>query len=561
MKADLTRNTFHPLKHFSRVLMQQGRVQVDADWNEQTAILLHYLHTLGADLIGAHGGPIAHAGFALTPLTPGGAASGDFRITPGRYYVDGILCELDTDAVTLTVQSAASGQVVVQVPAWTLNGIPFQAGQYVEVFDAKIPAQTPPFPPTVVTIASVDPTHRLLTLQGAPAGLPAPQMPTLRRVVSYLTQPDYPVAAGAKLAAGDYQVCLDVWERHVSYVEDDSIREVALGGPDTATRSKVTWQVKLAPACVAASANAATGAGTAGSAGNAGQTSRCCSVDEISLHFQPPSRPQLKARAKLDAGATDPCIIAPDARYRGAENQLYRVEIHSGDTTPPTFKWSRENGSVVFPIVSGGGTNVLTLETLGRDDRFGLREGDWVEVENDDYVLQNLASPLLQVQAIDRVGLSVTLSGSTDSTINDGAKHPLLRRWDQQQGDATDGGLQLSANGAAAIVEDSTDNWLSLEDGVQIQFQKPGSNAAPNQYRTGDYWLIPARTATGNVEWPSEPDIQGQPVPLALPPDGIVHHYAPLGVLTVDAGGNVAAVSSDCRKQFDTVVNLTPKKP
>ena len=35
MKADLTRNTFHPFRHFTQVLMQQGRVQLDADWNEQ----------------------------------------------------------------------------------------------------------------------------------------------------------------------------------------------------------------------------------------------------------------------------------------------------------------------------------------------------------------------------------------------------------------------------------------------------------------------------------------------------------------------------------------------
>ena len=34
-RGDFTRDTFNPLKHFSRVLMQQGRVQLDADWNEQ----------------------------------------------------------------------------------------------------------------------------------------------------------------------------------------------------------------------------------------------------------------------------------------------------------------------------------------------------------------------------------------------------------------------------------------------------------------------------------------------------------------------------------------------
>jgi len=51
MKGDFTRDTFNPAKHFSRVLLQQGRVALDADHNEQNAILLHYLRTLARDLI------------------------------------------------------------------------------------------------------------------------------------------------------------------------------------------------------------------------------------------------------------------------------------------------------------------------------------------------------------------------------------------------------------------------------------------------------------------------------------------------------------------------------
>src|SRR5947199_10703486 len=70
MKGDFTRDTFNPAKHFLRVLMQQGRVQLDADTNEQTAILLHYMQTLAADLIGMHGGPDANIGFGiLTDVT------------------------------------------------------------------------------------------------------------------------------------------------------------------------------------------------------------------------------------------------------------------------------------------------------------------------------------------------------------------------------------------------------------------------------------------------------------------------------------------------------------
>ena len=52
MKGDFTRLTFERRKHFSQVLRQQGRVTVDADDNEQTAILLHRLRTIVRDLRG-----------------------------------------------------------------------------------------------------------------------------------------------------------------------------------------------------------------------------------------------------------------------------------------------------------------------------------------------------------------------------------------------------------------------------------------------------------------------------------------------------------------------------
>src|SRR5216683_1357557 len=115
MKADLTRNTFDPLKQFTRVLMQQGRVQLDSDWNEQAAVLLRYLRTLGADLIGPAGGPGSSA-FALGPVP----VPSDFRIELGRYYVDGILCE--ADAGTISVIASASIPNEVTVRQWTLDG-------------------------------------------------------------------------------------------------------------------------------------------------------------------------------------------------------------------------------------------------------------------------------------------------------------------------------------------------------------------------------------------------------------------------------------------------------
>ena len=90
MKADLTRSTFRPHRHYSGVRMQQGRVQLDADWNEQLDIDAHLENTTRRDVIGLCGAPKADAGFGIR-VTPDGS---DLMLTPGRIYVNGVLCEL-----------------------------------------------------------------------------------------------------------------------------------------------------------------------------------------------------------------------------------------------------------------------------------------------------------------------------------------------------------------------------------------------------------------------------------------------------------------------------------
>jgi hypothetical protein len=531
MKADLTRNTFHPFKNFTRVLMQQGRVQIDADWNEQAAILTRYLRSLAADIIGPQGGPQEDLGFAISPLTVTPKVGTDFAISAGDYYVDGILCANDPTPVAVSYISGTEWQVRAEV--WTVDGISFAKGQLLEAFDTASPPNR-----ALTRITDVNEASRILSLDAGFSSINPSATPRVRHVLTYTTQPDYPIPQSDLTSGVTYRVYLDVWERLITPVEDDSICEVALGGADTAARAKLVCQVK----CM--------------------QASTCGTPQDLINAFQPHNRGFLKARTKSSAASADPCIISPNSRYRGPENQLYRVEIHTGGVlrgnspSGPTFKWSRENGSVVFPITSGGGTNVVTLETLGRDDRFGLAEGDWVEVQDDVSVLLNRVDNLLQVQSIDRTTMQVTLNGTLSSSVgNDPTKHPLLRRWDQRQGDEAAGGLVLnSADHAIQIVEGTGDtNWLDLEDGVQIQFQKPDSDANATSYRTGDYWLIPARTATGNVEWPTEIGIDSQKnpiiVPAALPPLGVTHHYAPLAIF-VAADGTAGQVLNTCQWQF-----------
>ena len=485
MKGDYSRDTFDPAKHFSRVLMQQGRVQLDADWNEQGAILLHYLQALAADLIGAYGGPKDELGFEIGPVSPENDKTKltDLSIGYGRYYVDGILCENPEQAAN-----------VVRSPRVRTEAAP---KNHTEASGSRTAAQS---------------------------------QTTYRHQTDY--PPDRPNEDPDKDLATPLVVYLDVWERHISSLEDEDIREVALGGPDTAARAKVVWQVRIKNDFTEDQKRDV-------------EKVNCKNLDtregqrEFKKALQSEDRGLLRARAYVPEESGDVCIVSPESRYRGAENQLYRVEIHEGGNSSghPTFKWSRENGSTIYPIQSVSDKTVV-LESLGRDERFGLEVGDWVEVVDDDYTLLGKADHLLRVDFVDPIEMTLTLHEAPKGHVgHNPKKHPFLRRWDQQQGDPKTGGLTLT-DGAAHIIERTKSNshWLNLEDGVQVQFE-PGAT-----YRQGDYWLIPARTATGDVEWPGPPD---NPTP--MPPNGVEHHYAPLAAVVK---------GKDTADPFFTVIDL-----
>ena len=363
----------------------------------------------------------------------------------------------------------------------------------------------------------------------------------------YAEQPNLP-AAPDMTGDGIYLAYLDVWERHVSYLEDEQgdepgIREVALGGADTATRARVVWQVKT----LKLSARQMRELGI----GRVHPTSSEIALDLDRFHgawqefaqsrWQPANRGRLKAWARMPEGSGSPS----GARYVGAENRLYRVEIHSGGGAGgATFKWSQENGSVAFPILSIAGKEVV-LGRLGDASHFDLKVGHWVEIVDDDLTLQGLAEPLRQVAAIDRDEARVTLNAPPATARDDRAKHPLLRRWDHGADPTAPHGLHLDEpSGAGRVwIDDGSPGGNStwrLEDGVHIEFCQPGESA----FRCGDYWLIPARTATGDVEWPGP---ARDPAPLA--PRGVAHHYAPLAVLV--SRDRRVTVEADCRLTFE----------
>ena len=93
MKGDFTRFTHAPARRYSGVLKQQGRVELDADTNEAHAIDDRIRRITNVDVIGRTGVPENDAGFGIA------AVDDDLAIGAGRMYVEGILCELDADAL------------------------------------------------------------------------------------------------------------------------------------------------------------------------------------------------------------------------------------------------------------------------------------------------------------------------------------------------------------------------------------------------------------------------------------------------------------------------------
>ncbi|MFY9820645.1 MAG: DUF6519 domain-containing protein, partial [Thermoanaerobaculia bacterium] len=91
MSGDYSRFTDRPRRRYSGVLMQQGRVQLDADWNEHVDIAQRRWEVQAQDTFGPSAVPKATTpnGFKISA-----AGANDLAIAAGRIYVDGKLAEL-----------------------------------------------------------------------------------------------------------------------------------------------------------------------------------------------------------------------------------------------------------------------------------------------------------------------------------------------------------------------------------------------------------------------------------------------------------------------------------
>lgn len=119
MGGDYTRWTFNPARDYSELFKQQGRVDLDADWNEFVEIVNRRWRAETMDIIGRAVVPsfTTPDAFKITPAGPG-----QFTIGVGRMYVDGLLAECH--GVSPLVYDATLGEVNGSAP------VPFNQQPY-----------------------------------------------------------------------------------------------------------------------------------------------------------------------------------------------------------------------------------------------------------------------------------------------------------------------------------------------------------------------------------------------------------------------------------------------
>jgi hypothetical protein len=456
VSGDYSRDSFDPRRHFSAVRMQQGRVALDADWNEQAEIIDRRGRAQTVDVVGRRGVPRETPdGFRISIVYSLGQRG--LRIGLGRYYVDGLLAEN--------------------------HGV----GKF--TFDMSVAKADGRGPAGVL---------------GEVIGLES---------IAYDEQPYWPEPDPLPAGNGPHLVYLDVWQREVTAIENAGLLEKALNGVDTTTRLQTVWQVRVLPD-VGSSVTCATPESNLAN----WSVRTDPSAARLTIHLDPESQPD------------DPCLVATTGGYTGLENQLYRIEIHdSGTLGSATFKWSRDNASVVTPVEEFVSDTLVRVKSLGRDAVLGFAEDQWVELTDDHREFAQLSGEMLKIKKVDPDNETLLFTKPVPSHLKPGgdgdtpaARHTRIRRWDQAKivRESNGGAItNLDATGASGTipVPNSPAVRVVLENGLSVSF-----NADPvgGAFRPGDYWTFAARSIDATAD-----------VLVQAPPRAVHHHYAPLALI------------------------------
>jgi Family of unknown function (DUF6519) len=455
MGSDRARVSYNPDQLYRSLVMQQGRVTLEADWNEAQTLTDEEIRSQALDFVGPSGTP--DDGYNVVPAHGGDIPPYDFFIRSGTMYVGGVRAELP-EPVQYSMQSD-----------WLDSG-------------------GDPYWVDVHSIAEKPPNYEF--------------------VYAFLR------------------------EQEIGAVEDPDLKDIALGGPDTAQRTRLIQHfVRVAsPSGDCASGLAAAEAQWA----------------NYGLEFDPDTM-RLASGASLLVGftgqtTTSNCEPQAQGGYIGPDNQLIRVQLSGRDKTTgrPKLLWGLDDASFLYRIdVDPNNPQQLNFQSPPVDQSRQPVSGQAVEILRSAAELSNGASvaaasgfvvTLDQSYQPDTQSIELPDSVSLPSEYLTGNQSPpaalYLRVWQQE--------MIVPPNTAIALAN----TGLSIT--IQTEINRP--------FHLGDFWLFAVRPATPQTVYPERYQNTFQP------PDGPLMWACPLGV--IEWQKRIGTLVSDCRNSFDNLVDL-----
>jgi hypothetical protein len=449
--------------------MQQGRVTLEADWNEAQTIASEQMRREALDYVGPAGTWRGDNGYAIS-LISGNPPSFDFTINSGSMYVGGERAYLP-ETETYSAQPANDWMDSAQDPDW---------------------------------------------------------------VIPYASNPGF----------NEY-IYLYLREQEVSAVEDSDLKDIALGGPDTAQRTRLIQHI------VRHRTNGAD----------------CPSaMTDVQANWWTPSGYQLdqtdmrvNSFGRLKVGfvntvTSSPCEPTAQGGYLGADNQLIRVQISSANPTSPSFVWGYDDASFLYEVTiaspgSSTAPTTLKLNTAPVDAEHIPQSGQAVELLLPAAQLSNghqyVAAPTGQVFIL---GSAAFTPGANTLTLPPGINTALfepgpggnpkpaqlyLRVW-QGQSPFTPGTAQPLSNTATGV-----------DTGLAVTLS---TAQAGQPFRIGDYWMFAVRPPNPALIYPERYTTAPQP------PDGPREWICPLAVILWT---ETPPVVTPCTNTFLNLVELS----
>lgn len=330
-------------------------------------------------------------------------------------------------------------------------------------------------------------------------------------------QPDFPGSPNLP-EVGPYTVYADVWERSLTTLEDNNLRDAGLNGADTCTRTQTMLQVKTCPGDV---------------------------DPETDIPQKGDAALTLALHGNLESGdPCDPCAGQVEDGGGRIGNYLFRVEVHAaelseGNLTGLTIKWSSENGaeqyeaheeSLMPPGFVVSGRYIYEFFDLWSETHLG------VHLNPDfDPTIRGL-TPTYVIPEVEFVPKAYVRrwDGYCELTY-DGSGWSLVKGLDK--------GVTLSTN-----VPVTAPGYVSLDSSLSINLEALKLELVLNgsTFVAGDYWLAPVREAE---------DVPGSIVLDGAPPEGIVHHCQRLARVAAD--GTVELFDDDADRRRHLFPPLT----